>query len=69
LNYSVNSLSKIKKKFFDEIEEKLLDRQRRYNNKKKDKDIETQLQDQNDVASEYEDTRQELPNGNVKCGH
>lgn len=30
-NYSVNALSKIQQKFFDEIEEKLLDRQRRYN--------------------------------------
>jgi len=32
-NYGVNSLSKIKVKFFDEIEEKLLDRQRQYNNR------------------------------------
>ncbi len=53
LNYSVNSLSKIKKKFFDEIEEKLLDRQRRYNNAAKDKDVETQLQDQRDVSEAY----------------
>ena len=30
-NYGVNSLSKIKLKFFEEIEEKLLDRQRKYN--------------------------------------
>lgn len=62
LNYSVNSLSKIKKRDFDEIEEKLLDRQRRYNNKKKDKDVETQLQDQRNVAEEYppEETQQDL---------
>ena len=62
LNYSVNSLSKIKKKFFDEIEEKLLDRQRRFNNAAKDKDVETQLQDQRDVSEEYppEDTQQDL---------
>ncbi len=60
LNYNVNSLRKIQKKFFDEIEEKLLDRQRRFNNAAKDKDIETQLQDQQDVTSEYADTQQEL---------
>lgn len=57
-NYSVNSLSKIQQKYFDEIEEKLLDRQRRYNAKQKG--IEAQLQDTQDVAAEYEDTQQEL---------
>ncbi len=88
-NYSVNSLSKIKQKFFDEIEEKLLDRQRRFNNQRKDaekiKSCEDQLQDSKNVAAEYDeehvcigdppdfsteykDTQQELPNGNVKCG-
>lgn len=30
-NYGVNSLSKIKLKFFEELEQKLLDRQRKYN--------------------------------------
>ena len=30
-NYAVNSLSKIKMKYFDEIDKKLLDRQRKYN--------------------------------------
>lgn len=34
-NYGVNALSKVKMKFFDEINEKLLDRQRKYNEQQK----------------------------------
>ncbi|KKN76162.1 hypothetical protein LCGC14_0373570 [marine sediment metagenome] len=53
-NYSVNALSKIQMKYFDEIEEKLLDRQRRYNAAKEPKPdpIEDQL--------DSDTTRQEL---------
>ena len=53
-NYSVNTLSKIQRKYFDEIEEKLLDRQRKYNaaNQPKPEAIEAQL--------DADITRQEL---------
>ncbi len=54
-NYGVNALSKIQMKFFDEIEEKLLDRQRRYNDAQKPKPDPIEDQLDSDV------TLQELP--------
>ncbi len=49
-NYSVNSLSKIKLKFFDEVEEKLLDRQRRFNDAAK-ADVEAERDDGESYAA------------------
>lgn len=49
-NYSVNSLSKVPSKFFDEIEEKLLDRQRKWNAQKEadSKRIQKELEETDD---------------------
>ncbi len=56
-NYGVNALSKIKTKFFDEIEEKLLDRQRRFN----DANPPVPEKPVNGVEEQLDDQRQELP--------
>jgi recombination protein RecT len=63
-NYGVNSLSKIKQKFFDEIEEKLLDRQRRYNEAKKADGRQADGSDSEGTAGEVPAE----PQGEVRAG-